>query len=97
MLEKDITNRILKYLRTLPHCFCWKEHGGMYSTSGMPDIICCINGIFYAFEVKTPIGRLTLLQQATIDKINDAGGRAYKVTSPDEVKNIIQKYEEEII
>lgn len=28
MLEKDIVNAIMKYLRSLPSCFCWKEHGG---------------------------------------------------------------------
>ncbi|MCD8157761.1 MAG: hypothetical protein LUD77_02380 [Clostridiales bacterium] len=53
MLEKDIVNVIMKYLRSLPNCFCWKEHGGMYGTAGIPDIIACVNGRFYGFEVKT--------------------------------------------
>lgn len=30
MLEKDIVKQILKYLKTVPRCFAWKEHGGMY-------------------------------------------------------------------
>ena len=30
MLEKDIVQAILKYLKTVPECFAWKEHGGMY-------------------------------------------------------------------
>ncbi len=54
MTEKDITNKILKYLKAIDNCFVFKEHGGMYGTAGIPDIICCIAGRFVAFEVKTP-------------------------------------------
>ena len=38
MLEKDIVKAIMKYLKTVPGCFAWKEHGGMYGTAGIPDI-----------------------------------------------------------
>lgn len=90
MLEKDIVNAILRYLKTIPNCFCWKEHGGMYGTAGIPDIIACIGGRFFAFEVKQPHGKLTRLQELTLAKIRAAGGMAYKVTSTAEVKKIIQ-------
>ena len=30
MLEKDIVTSIMRYLKTVPKCFSWKEHGGMY-------------------------------------------------------------------
>ena len=90
MVEKDITNAILKYLKTVPDCFCWKEHGGMYGTAGLPDIICCIKGRFVAFEVKTEKGKLTKLQEITIQRIQRAKGEAYKVTSRDEVKSILK-------
>lgn len=93
MLEKDIVNAILKYLKTVPECFCWKEHGGMYGTAGIPDIIVCLKGRFIAFEVKTPSGRLTKLQEITIQRINDAKGKAYKVTSVVEVKKILENLE----
>ena len=39
MKETDIVKAIMKYLRTVPGCFCWKEHGGMYGTAGIPDIV----------------------------------------------------------
>lgn len=90
MVEKDIVNAILHYLKSVPACFAWKEHGGMYGTAGIPDIIACIGGRFYAFEVKQPKGRLTRLQEVTIEKIRGAGGAAAKVTSVAEVKNIIE-------
>jgi hypothetical protein len=57
--EKEIVSKILRYLKTVPKCFAWKEHGGIYGTAGIPDIIACIDGKFYAFEVKTPVGKTT--------------------------------------
>jgi hypothetical protein len=90
MKESTIVASILRYLKTVPYCFHWKQFGGMYGTAGLPDIICCISGRFVAFEVKTPIGRLSKLQEVTLGKINAAGGKAYKVTSVDEVCAIVE-------
>ena len=90
MLEKDITNAIMRYLKTVPGCFAWKEHGGMYGTSGLPDIICCLNGKFVGLEVKTPDGKVTKLQEVTLAKIQAAGGMGVVVRSVDEVKTIIE-------
>ena len=94
MAESTITQAIMRYLKSVPNCYYWKQHGGYYTTAGLPDIICCLNGHFVAFEVKTPTGKLTKLQSATLKKINDANGQAFKVTSVDEVKAIIRKIEE---
>lgn len=94
MTEKQIVTAILRYLKTVPCCFAWKEHGGIYGTAGIPDIIACIRGMFVAFEVKTDSGRLTKLQEATIQKIKDAKGKAYKVTSVEEVKKILDNLED---
>ena len=93
MLEKDTVKAILKYLKTVPNCFSWKEHGGMYGTAGIPDIICCYCGRFVAFEVKTETGKLTKLQESTIRKIKEAKGQAFKVTSVEEVKQILEHME----
>lgn len=89
MKENDIVKAILKYLKTVPHCFAWKEHGGMYGTAGIPDIIACINGKFYAFEVKTPVGKPTALQNSVIRKIKNCGGYAGIVRSVEDVKRIL--------
>lgn len=90
MLEKDIVKAIMKYLKTVPHCFAWKEHGGMYGTAGIPDIIACVDGRFYAFEVKTETGKPTKLQEAAIRKILNAGGVAVIVRSVDEVRAVME-------
>lgn len=90
MKEKTITNQILKYLKARPCCFVFKEHGGIYGTAGIPDIICCYRGKFVAIEVKTLTGKLSKLQEITIKRINEAGGMAIKVTSLQEVKNVLE-------
>ena len=89
MLESEITASILKYLRSLDGCFCWKEHGGPYGTNGIPDIICCRNGKFYAFEVKAAKGKPTKLQEAILRKINAAGGTSLIVRSVDDVRSAL--------
>ncbi|GHU87536.1 hypothetical protein FACS1894202_02000 [Clostridia bacterium] len=89
MLERDIVSSITRHLKTVPSCFYWKEHGGQYGTAGLPDLICCINGRFVAFEVKTPVGKLTKLQEITIQRIKAAKGEAYKVTSVEDVRAVI--------
>ena len=89
MKEADIVRAIMRYLKTVPGCFCWKEHGGMYGTAGIPDIIACIDGRFYGFEVKAEGGKPTKLQEATIRKILAAGGTALVVRSVDEVRTAL--------
>jgi len=96
VLERDIVAAILRLLRKTPECFAWKEHGGRYGTAGIPDIIACFHGKFLAFEVKVPGGKLTKLQELTMQKINNAKGHAYKVTSAADVAAILQKLEAEL-
>ena len=97
MLERALTDKIMRYLKAQPALFCWKQHGGQFGTTGLPDIICCISGRFVAFEVKRPAGdgraggKLTKLQEITLAKIQAAGGVAVMVTSLEEVKEIVQK------
>ncbi len=95
MGERDIVGAIMRMLRKWPRCFCWKEHGGMYGTAGIPDIIACVDGRFVAFEVKTETGRLSRLQEITLSRIRDAGGRAYVVRSAEEVAGIMRNMEVE--
>lgn len=90
MKEREIVKVIMAYLKTVPGCFCWKEHGGMFGTAGIPDIIACIGGRFYGFEVKTDTGKPTKLQEAVMRKINAAGGTALVVRSVDEVRAVVE-------
>lgn len=89
--EKSITNAILKYLKSLDGCFAWKEHGGMYGTAGIPDIICCYKGKFIGIEVKRPEGKVSKLQKALLKKINTSGGVAIIAYSVDDVVKVVDK------
>ena len=96
MLERDVVAAIKKYLISLGgDIFFWKEHGGPYGTSGIPDFICCYKGRFLGLEAKLPGGKLTELQKRTLDKINAAGGIARRVQSVDDVKVIIAQADRE--
>lgn len=91
MKESDIVRAILKYLKTVPDCFFWKEHGGMYGTAGIPDIICCYRGKFVAFEVKTEKGKTTALQESVINKIQKCSGKAVVVRSVNDVRAVLKE------
>ena len=92
MLERDLVAAIKQYLASLgSDVFFWKEHGGPYGTSGVPDIICCYKGRFLGLEVKLPTGTLTELQKRAIRKINQAGGIACRVESVEDVKRVIER------
>ena len=92
MLERDIVTAIKKYLVSLgSDVFFWKEHGSVYGTNGVPDIICCYKGRFLGLECKLPGGRLTELQKRAIEKINRAGGVACRVESVEAVKRAIAR------
>ena len=96
MLERDVVAAIKKYLASLgSDVFFWKEHGGPYGTSGVPDIICCYKGRFLGLEVKLPTGRLTELQKRAIRKINQAGGIACRVERVEDVKRVIAQADAE--
>ena len=54
MKETPITNKILKYLNSLPNCKAIKRHGGMFGRAGEPDITGCKDGKHFEIEVKVP-------------------------------------------
>ena len=74
--EKNYENKIKTYLHS-KKCYCVKYFGCMYSTSGTPDLLCCINGHFVAIEVKAQDGVPSELQLQKIKDIRKAGGFGY--------------------
>jgi len=93
--EKDLIKAIGNYLKSVPNLFFWKEHGGMYGTAGIPDIIVCYKGRFIAFEAKVGRNKPTVLQEQTIKQIIRSGGYAVVVTSVEAVREIITAFEKE--
>lgn len=89
--ESYFQKKIMDWIaNNIPNCIVWKEAAGPYSRQGLPDITCIVNGRYYGFEVKRPfIGKLSKIQKQTIKAIREAGGKAYIVTSVEEVARIL--------
>jgi Holliday junction resolvase len=52
-------------------------HG--FGRSGVPDIICCMNGLFVAIECKAGKGKTTALQDRELKRINAARGVTFVI------------------
>ena len=61
----------------------WKNHGNMYTVSGLPDLMGVVNGWLIAVEVKTPTGRVSKEQKAIIKRLNKEGAYAIVARSPE--------------
>lgn len=87
--EKRITDAILARLRSRPNTWRVKIGAGPWQIAGLPDIIGCADGRFFALEVKQPGRKPTPLQAATLAAIRRANGIAECVTSVDEVEFVL--------
>lgn len=95
MKESELIKKISDYLKRVPDLFFWKEHGGMYGTAGIPDIIICYRGRFIGLECKVGKNKPNVLQSLTIRRILQAGGYAMIVRTVEEVKQLISAFEQE--
>ena len=68
-----------------------KIHGEAMQERGLPDIIGCLDGHYFAFEVKRLNLRPSPLQQHHLDAIDKAGGLSAVVTSVEEVEEALYK------
>lgn len=74
--EKNFENKIKKYLDSIGAWYV-KYHGNAFSANGTPDLLCCVNGVFMAIEVKASKGKPSKIQLYKIEQINKAGGVAF--------------------
>ena len=75
MTEKQFTNKVKSYLRQQPNTkFIKIWGGGKYQKSGIPDIIACINGIYFEIELKSSTGQPSDLQKYNLRLTNQANG-----------------------
>jgi len=95
MLERQITDKIMAYLKALPGCYAFKEHGSGY-TSGQPDIIGCYRGKCFLIEVKRPGGRPTQLQLKILAAWSKSGAYTAVVYSLDEAKEFMKGLMEDV-
>lgn len=90
--ESILTTKIITALRKRGGWW-FKVHGGPQQKKGVPDILGCYKGYFFAFEVKVPDGSYgaTELQKENIRLINKSEGTACVITSVEEALKILQE------
>lgn len=75
--------------------FVFKVWGSEYMMAGLPDLIGCYHGLFFAFETKLPEKRsnTSMIQDRVMQKIRQAGGLAQVVCTVQESLNAMIQYE----
>lgn len=77
--ESRLQRRIKKALLKAVGGWWVKIHGGPFQQAGIPDLIGCVEGLFFALEVKTPTGDTSEIQRFTLKAIRKEGGAIAKV------------------
>jgi len=72
--EKQFENKVKKFFQEQGNIWFTKIWGGGYQKSGIPDLICCVNGIFISVELKASKGKASELQIYNTNKVNQANG-----------------------
>lgn len=73
--EGKVKDKVKEVLATLGAYYVMPQTGG-FGNSGIPDILCCLNGRFIGIECKANGGKVTRLQQSHLDEIELRGGIA---------------------
>ena len=94
-MSKPETKKVKKIREALlekyPEGLFLKIHGSPYQESGIPDLVCCIQGTFFGLEVKEDEDdEATLTQLRMIRRIRQAGGYAEVVRSPEEALDFVE-------
>lgn len=85
--EAKVKKRVVKHLKELGAYYFYPVTGG-FGRSGVPDIVGCYRGMFFAIECKAGKNKPTALQAANIESIRQAGGAVWVVneTNADNVQ-----------
>lgn len=74
--EGKVKQAVTRILKAHDVYYFYPATGG-YGRSGVPDIVCCVDGCFLGIECKAEGGKLTALQEHELQKIANAKGRAF--------------------
>jgi len=90
---KDSVQKLLKELEV----YYFTPVTGGYGRSGVPDLVCCVDGMFLAIECKAGDNKPTPLQYREMDLIRVAKGVAMVVreNNVEEVRLVIRQMRKE--
>ena len=94
--EKKVKDQVGKTLKANGVYYLFPATFGM-GRSGVPDIICCVEGRFLAIECKAGKNKTTALQDREMNAIVMAGGSAVVINEENlhEVGTVIQLLKEQ--
>ena len=73
--EKKVKDKVKKILTEHGVYYFMPATGG-FGKSGVPDIVACVQGVFYGIECKAGKGKPTALQEKNLMEIMKQGGVA---------------------
>jgi hypothetical protein len=76
--EAKVKKKVTTILKSIGAYYFFPVTGG-FGRSGVPDIICCLNGNFIGIECKAGDNKPTALQYKNLEEIQAAGGFAFVV------------------
>ena len=84
--EKKVKTKVVAILKEFGAYYFYPVTGG-YGASGVPDIVGCYKGNFFAVECKAGKGKTTALQEKNIAQIKATGGLAI-VVNEDNIEDV---------
>ena len=71
--EAKVKKKVVDVIKKNGAYYFFPATGG-YGRSGVPDIVGCYRGVFFAIECKAGTNKPTALQEAEMNKIKQANG-----------------------
>lgn len=89
--EKWVKAQVIKMLKDIKAYYFYPVANG-YMSSGVPDIVACVNGKFVGIECKAGDNKPTALQTKNLLNITNAGGTATVINenSLDDLKQLLK-------
>jgi hypothetical protein len=90
--ESVVQKALMVELQNLyPTIYLRKIHQSQYSHAGIPDLLGCLNGKFFAIEVKTDTGKTTKLQDRELGQIKFAKGISLVCYGTKDIERVIDE------
>lgn len=90
MSESNFQKKCIDYLKK-NRIYYINQYGNGRTGKGTPDVTCCINGRYVAFELKVEGNTPSPAQVIRMKKIRESGGCAYAVWTFNDFKEIVDE------
>ena len=94
--ESKLQRQIRDHLEKTVGGFWFKSHGGPFQMAGLPDLIGCVEGLYFGFEIKLPDDKRskTMAHQEVVLKMikYKGGGYAAVITDPQDAEDRVRDW-----